>query len=167
MKIETPRLILRPMVADDAMPLLALFGDPAFMAAFDAPAFGLDDMRAWVERNLAHQGRHGFGLWTIVEKATGEVIGDCGFEVMDVEGETVAELGYDLRRDRWGCGYATEAARAASDHGRRVLRLDRIVSLVREGNVRSARVAERLGMRLDGTVERDGIRYRRYRRGSS
>ena len=158
--LRTPRLVLRPMRADDAGPLLALFGDPGFMAAFDdAQPFGVSEMRGWVERNLVHVRQHGFGLWTIVEAAGGEVIGDCGFEMIRFDGTTLPELGYDLRRDRWGHGLATEAASAALDHGHAVLGFARIVSLVRNGNRRSSRVAERIGMRRAEPVRRDGLRY--------
>ena len=162
MTIETPRLLLRPMRADDVAPMLGLFGDPRFMAAFDVAPFDEAQMRAWVERNLEHQRRHGFGLYTIVERSTGQVIGDCGFEVMELDGLAETELGYDLRPDRWGQGFAAEAASAAVGHARTVLGLRRLVSLVREGNGRSARVAERIGMTLEGTLVRNGVTYRVY-----
>ncbi len=160
--IETPRLVLRPMRSDDVDPMLALFGDPRFMAAFDAAPFDEAQTHAWVDRNLEHQECHGFGLYTIVERTTGEVIGDCGFEVMELEGVTETELGYDLRPDRWGQGLATEAASAAVAHAQAVLGVRRLVSLVREGNDRSARVAERIGMALERTTDRSGFTYRVY-----
>lgn len=160
--VETPRLLLRPMCSDDVEPMLALFGDPRFMAAFDASPFDEAQTRAWVERNLEHQERHGFGLFTIVERSTGEVIGDCGFEVMELEGMVETELGYDLRADRWGQGLATEAASAAIAFADSDLGLRRLVSLVREGNDQSARVAERIGMALERTLDRDGVTYRHY-----
>src|SRR5437762_3063453 len=62
--IETARLRLRPMTADDAGPLLAIFGDPRVMAAFDGELFDQAQMDRWVGRNLAHQAEHGYGLYS-------------------------------------------------------------------------------------------------------
>ena len=155
MRLETERLVLREMRADDAEPLLALFGDPRFMAAFDTAPFDRAAMDRWVARNLAHQREHGYGLFTIEEKATATVIGDCGLEVIDVG----AELGYDLRADRWGRGLATEAATAVRDLAVGTLALPRVVSLIRVGNAASRRVAEKIGMRLAEETTRSGVRY--------
>jgi ribosomal-protein-alanine N-acetyltransferase len=154
-RLETERLVLREMRADDAEPLLSLFGDPRFMAAFDTPPFDRAAMDRWVARNLAHQRKHGYGLFTIEEKATSTVIGDCGLELIDVG----AELGYDLRADRWGRGLATEAATAVRDLAIGALALPRVVSLIRVGNAASRRVAEKIGMRLAEETTRGSVRY--------
>jgi RimJ/RimL family protein N-acetyltransferase len=155
MRIETERLILREMRADDATSLLGVFGDPRVMAAFNSPPFDRAAMDRWVARNLAHQREHGFGLFTIVERQSGDVIGDCGLELMDIG----AELGYDLRADRWGRGLATEAATAVRDIAFGALEIDRLISLIRVGNVASRRVAEKVGMRHARDVERGAVRY--------
>ncbi len=155
MRLETERLVLREMRADDAGPLLALFGDPRFMASFDAAPFERAAMARWVARNLAHQREHGYGLFTIEEKESGTVIGDCGLELIDVG----AELGYDLRVDRWGRGFATEAATAVRDLAVGALALPRVVSLIRVGNGASRRVAEKIGMRLAEETRRGGVPY--------
>ena len=155
MRLETTRLVLREMRPEDAGPLLALFGDARFMAAFDAEPFDAAAMERWVARNLAHQRAHGYGLFTIEERASGEVIGDCGLELMDLG----AELGYDLRVDRWGRGLATEAARAVRDLAFGELALERVISLIRIGNAASRRVAEKVGMRLQSEAPRGDARY--------
>ena len=153
--LETPRLLLRPMRADDARELLAVFADPLVMAAFASPPFGPTEMDAWVARNLEHQVVHGYGLFTVVLKDTGAVIGDCGLEQMDIG----AELGYDLRSDQWNQGLATEAATAVRDYAFGTLGLPQLVSLIRVGNDASRRVAEKVGMRLKERSERHGIDY--------
>jgi RimJ/RimL family protein N-acetyltransferase len=154
-RLETQRLVLREMRAADADALLAVFGDPRVMAAFDSEPFDRAAMDRWVARNLAHQRQHGYGLFTIEEKASGLVIGDCGLEHIDLG----AELGYDLRADRWGAGLATEAACAVRDLACGELGLERIVSLIRVGNVASRRVAEKVGMQLADHTTRNGVRY--------
>ena len=161
-RIETERLILRLMRRDDAEALLPLFGDPVFIASFEATPFDLDEMEAWVERNLVHQAANGVGLYTVVLRSAGLVIGDCGLEWIDIDGEPVAELGYDIRRDHWGHGYATEAASAIRDHALHVLGLPRLVSLIQVGNAASMRVAEKIGMTNAGALNRYGNRYFRY-----
>jgi RimJ/RimL family protein N-acetyltransferase len=67
---------------------------------------------------------------------------------MELGGELVAELGYDLRSDHWGQGLATEAAAAVRDYAFDSLQLPRLVSLIRRSNRASQRVAEKIGMRL-------------------
>lgn len=159
--IETPRLLLRPMRLEDVDDLLRLFADPAVMAAFESDPFDRPRMERWVRRNLAHQARYGYGLFSIVLKADGTLLGDCGLEHLE-DGTGEVELGYDLRRDYWNRGLATEAAAAVRDHAFRVLELPRLISLIRQGNGASRRVAEKIGMRHEADVERDGRRYWRY-----
>lgn len=160
--LTTDRLVLRPMRSSDAGPLLAVFGDPAVMAAFGRGPFTPSEMEAWVTRNLDHQARHGSGLFTVVLRDSGEVIGDCGLERMELDGVSETELGYDLRSDHWRRGLATEAASAVRDHARGALRIGRMVSLVRTGNDASARVAEKIGMVPEREVVSGGVRYRLY-----
>jgi ribosomal-protein-alanine N-acetyltransferase len=156
--IETPRLLLRPMRSDDLDGLLTIFADPRVMAAFAAEPFDPSNMRTWIARNLAHQRRFGYGLFTVVLKSTGEIIGDCGLEHLTVD-ETEAELGYDLRSDLWNQGLASEAAAAVREHAQTTIGLRRVFSMIRVGNQASRRVAEKIGMILEATVERDGITY--------
>lgn len=157
--IETQRLILRPMRAEDTDPLLRVFGDPLVMASFGAEPFDRSQMREWVQRNLDHQVEHRYGLFTVILRQSGDVIGDCGLERMEIDGVPAAELGYDLQRDVWNRGLATEAAAAVRDYGFRTLHLPRLVSLIRQGNIASRRVAEKIGMHHLEAIDRSGIPY--------
>jgi RimJ/RimL family protein N-acetyltransferase len=87
----------------------------------------------------------------VVVAASGELIGDCGPAYREIEGERLPELGWDLRSDRWGHGYAAEAARGVLTHAKD-LGLRRLVSLIAPQNERSRGVARRLGMSLDHEV---------------
>lgn len=153
--IETSRLLLREMRAEDAGALLGIFGDPVVMDCFGVSPFGPDQMERWVDRNLEHQRVHGFGLFSVVRKSDGIVIGDCGLEVMEAE----VELGYDFRSDCWNLGYATEAACAVRDYAFGTLGLPRLISLIRAGNLASRRVAEKVGMSLEREEIRHGVSY--------
>ncbi len=157
--LETTRLLLRPMLPTDVEPLLAIFADPKVMAAFDAAPFDREQMTVWVQRNLDHQAEHGYGLFSVICKSNGELIGDCGLEHMNVDGVAAAELGYDFRKEYWNQGYATEAASAVRDHAFHVLQLPRLISLIRQHNVPSQRVAEKIGMRRRRELLRGETRY--------
>ena len=147
------------MQEDDVEALLRVFADPRVMASFGSAPFDRPQMERWVRRNLDHQERHGYGLFSVILRENGLLIGDCGLEHMEVGGEVQAELGYDLRSDYWGRGLATEAAGAVRDYALGVLEHRRLVSLIRRGNEASRRVAEKIGMRLEGELERDGQAY--------
>jgi RimJ/RimL family protein N-acetyltransferase len=146
------------MQADDLHGLLSVFADERVMAAFAARPFDALQMRAWIDRNLAHQRQYGYGLSTVILKSTGEIIGDCGLEHM-TDDVTEAELGYELRSDFWNLGLATEAAAAIRDHAFDTLGFRRLFSFVRVGNLASRRVAEKTGMTLEQTINRDGRPY--------
>jgi RimJ/RimL family protein N-acetyltransferase len=148
------------MVADDVEPLLGVFADPVVMASFGVEPFGRPQMERWVARNLEHQDRYGYGLFSVIRQSDGLLIGDCGLEVQDDAGDV--ELGYDLRSDCWGHGYATEAGAAVRDVAFGPLALPRLISLIRQGNERSRRVAEKIGMRHEADLDRYGERYWRY-----
>ena len=136
------------------------------MAAFERGPFGRDEMTRWVERNLAHQRRHGYGLFSVIHKAEGLIIGDCGLEHRDIQGRAEIELGYDFRSAYWRRGLATEAAIAVRDYAFENLKIERLVSLIRRGNAASRRVAEKVGMRREYGFgrERCGVCAIRYRK---
>ncbi len=161
--IQTERLILRPMEIIDIDAMLTIFTDPLVIASFGISPFSRTQMEQWVQCNLDHQQEFGYGLFSVILKSSGLLIGDCGLEQMNVKGETVAELGYDFRSDHWHHGYATEAAIVVRDFGFTELNLTKLVSLIRVGNHPSRRVAERVGMTLISEITRFGnIKYWEY-----
>jgi [ribosomal protein S5]-alanine N-acetyltransferase len=143
--LETPRLILRRHVMGDADALEAVLGDPVAMEFYPA-ALNRQGVEEWIGRNVERYEREGFGKWAMVIKSTGEVAGTCGCVLQEVEGRNEIEVGYNLRRDVWGNGYATEAARACTDYAFRELGAIRVISMIRPENLRSVRVAEKNGM---------------------
>ncbi len=161
--LETKRLTLRPMGITDIDGMLGIFTDPQVMASFGVPLFNREQVEEWVRRNLDHQDKHGYGLFSVIFKSNGLLIGDCGLEQRDIKGALVAELGYDFRSDYWHQGLATEAAKAVRDYAFQVLQLPRLISLIRVGNLPSKRVAERLGMTLISEFKSPyGVRYWSY-----
>ena len=161
-QIETPRLYLRLMHLSDIDDLLKIFGDLKVMASFNTVPFNREQMENWVQRNIEHQNSHGYGLFSVILKSEGILIGDCGLEHMEVEGDLAAELGYDFRSDYWNQGFATEAATSVRDYAFDVLNLAGLISLIRVGNEASKRVSEKIGMRFVNEFTKNEIHYWKY-----
>jgi [ribosomal protein S5]-alanine N-acetyltransferase len=149
--LETPRLLLREFTLADVDGLEKVLGDPIAMEFYPAP-FRTDEVRAWIERNMAGYQKEGFGLWAMMLKASGELIGDCGCWAQVVEGNKQIEVAYHVRRDHWGNGYATEAARSCMEYAFARLNVPRVISMIRPENYRSRRVAEKNGLVNEKTV---------------
>jgi RimJ/RimL family protein N-acetyltransferase len=165
--IETKRLILCKMTIDDLDDLLLIFSDPKVMASFGGILFDREKMRQWVQRNLDHQERYGYGLFSVILKESGELVGDCGLEHMEVDGSPEVEIGYDFLSSYWNRGLATEAAGAVRDFAFEQLGLERVVSLIRPDNLASIRVAEKIGMKREKECIRGGHVYYVYSQSKS
>jgi RimJ/RimL family protein N-acetyltransferase len=162
LNIETARLHLRLMRPSDLDELMNIFGDPKVMASFHTDPFSRTQMQHWLEGNLEHQTTYGYGLFSVVLKSEGVLIGDCGLEHMTVDGNQVTELGYDFRSDYWNRGFATEAATAVRDYAFDTLHLPGLISLIRIGNQASRRVSEKIGMHFVAEMRRNEIAYWKY-----
>jgi ribosomal-protein-alanine N-acetyltransferase len=137
--IETERLLIRPPDAGERAEMLALWFDPANERAM--PDATPEQVRAWAE-----------GVpWGVWERESGELVGDCSLH-FDT-GFSEWELSYGFRRDHWGRGYATEAARACIRYGFDELGIDKIVADVDPANTASARVLEKCGLEQVGTLD--------------
>ncbi len=147
--LDTPRLRLRRFESADAAVLSEILDDPevARWLFIGTPPRGVG--AAW--RNIAllvgHWQLRGYGQWAVVEKATGALVGRAG--LWYPEGWPGIEVGWLIRRSRWGNGFATEAARAALDWAWKTLDVDRIISVIQPENARSIRVAEKIGERFE------------------
>jgi len=144
----TARLLLRPMTDDDLDDMAALLGDPVVMAHYPRPRTRTE-AQAWIDRTRRSYRDHGFGLWVLVDRVTGEFVGDCGLTVQHVDGVDELEVGYHVRPDRQGEGLATEAALAARDFAREVLGATRLIAIIAPQNVASQRVASKIGLGVE------------------
>ena len=154
--LETIRLILRELALEDADGLARILSDPETMHYYPAP-YDRAGVEQWIARNRERYKKDGVGLWALLLKSTGELIGDCGITRQEVEGEYLYEIGYHLRGDCWGQGLATEAAIACRDWGFEHLKADRLISLIRPENLPSRHVAERNGMTMWKEVNWRGL----------
>jgi [ribosomal protein S5]-alanine N-acetyltransferase len=150
--LETPRLRLREFVPEDADALALILSDAETMRYYPV-LFDRAGVEEWIARNRRRYAANGHGLWAMILKPTllnsnEELIGDCGVTLQPVDGADELEVGYHLRRDHWGHGYATEAAQACRDRAFVNRNVEHVISLIRPENMPSRRVAERNGMTL-------------------
>jgi len=141
----TPRLTFRQMNTDDLDDMATLLGDPDVMRYYARPK-DRDEALAWIDWNQRLYRQEGFGLWLVTLRATGEFVGECGLTLQEIEGITEIEVGYHVRTDLQGHGYATEAAAACRDHARDVLNTKRLIAIIHPDNTPSQRVAEKTGL---------------------
>jgi RimJ/RimL family protein N-acetyltransferase len=147
-RLETPRLLLRPFAPGDAALVQAVYSDPEVMRyVATGPMEDFLLIERLLEDYMAHQRRHGFSFWAVIERSSGTLIGDAGL-YQTPAGEV--ELGYTLGAAWWGRGYATEAAGRWLSVAFGELGLDEVVALAEPANVASLRVLDKLGMRPDG-----------------
>jgi RimJ/RimL family protein N-acetyltransferase len=156
--IETERLLLRMPRAEDAPGLLEAFADPEAMRFIgDGSTADLAGAEEAVERWLKRWDAWGIGMFVVERTEDARVLGRAGFLRWDSEtweiGGPETELGWGLAREHWGHGYASEAALALRDWALDERGLTRLISLIQHGNVRSFRVAEKLGERYERDVE--------------
>lgn len=109
MILETERLYFREMNQADYDALCQILQDEETMYAYEG-AFADKEVQEWLDRQLSRYRRWGFGLWAVILKETGEMIGQCGLTMQPWKDEEVLEIGYLFRRQYWHKGYATEAA---------------------------------------------------------
>ena len=148
MKIETERLVLREMRAEDYDALYAVLADSDIMQHYPY-TFEEARVRGWIARNIERYKVFGFGLWAVCLKESGAMIGDCGLTLQSIDGETLPEIGYHIRRDCQRRGYAKEAAGAVRDWAFAHTAYPALYSYCRYGNVASFKTAEAIGMRFE------------------
>lgn len=154
--IETERLLLRRMTADDAAFMLEALNEPSFIRyVADRGVRTMADAANYIATKIAPSyEQFGFGFYTVVLKETGEPIGVCGL----VKRETMddVDIGYSLLDRFTGRGYACEAAQAVMEYGRGTLGLKRIVAFTAPDNHRSMKLMEKLGLRFEKMIQLPG-----------
>ena len=155
MVLQTERLILRRMEQSDFGALCRVLQDEKAMYAYEH-AFSDEEAENWVGRQLERYQTGGIGLWAVVQKETGVVIGQCGLtwqpvpETYSASGKAL-EIGYLFNRRYWHRGYALEAAAGCKKYALEVLKEPKICSIIRDNNTASIHVAERNGLKPAGS----------------
>ncbi len=153
MHLTTRRLLLREFVADDWTAVHTYQSDPLYLRYYAWNERTETDVQEFVQMFLDYQQeqpRTKFQL-AVILRSENKLIGNCGIRVNDLE-QREANIGYELDSRYWGQGYATEAARAILQFGFSGLGMRRIWAECIADNIKSGRVLEKLGMRLETRV---------------
>ena len=145
--LETQRLTLRELSQADYPALAAIMQDEQTMCAYEG-AFSDEETQVWLNKQFTRYQTDGFGLWAVILKDSGAMIGQAGITWQEVGGERVPEVGYLFNRAYWGNGYATEAAIACKEYAFEKLGFHEVYSIIRDSNIPSINVAIRNGMLL-------------------
>ncbi|MET8908040.1 GNAT family N-acetyltransferase [Micromonospora sp. NPDC004551] len=156
--LTSGRLVLREFTPDDVPLLTELDGDPAVMRYLTGgrptPADEIRD-RVLPAMLAAYRRPPGLGWWAAERRADGAFLGWFEFRPLRDGDPREVELGYRLRRDAWGAGYATEGARALVDHGFTALGVKRVVATTMAVNTGSRRVMAKAGLAYRRTFHQD------------
>lgn len=147
--LETDRLVLRELTIYDKEDLSLILQNNDVMYAYEH-AFSNDEVVAWLNNQLRRYKEDGFGLWAVILKDTGKLIGQCGLTIQKIADKEVVEIGYLFNKAYWHKGYATEAAKACKNYAFNALDIDEVYSIIRENNLPSINVAKRNGMTQKG-----------------
>lgn len=143
--LSTKRLILREMTDEDFDALMRVISDPENMAYYPKP-YDDEGVWRWIAWCKDCYRKYGFGLWAVVEKESGEMIGDCGVSMQFIDEAWRPEIGYHLRKDVHRQGIGKEMTRAVRDYFFTHYAYDEVYSYMDVDNVASYKTAEANGM---------------------
>jgi RimJ/RimL family protein N-acetyltransferase len=155
--LETPRLVFRHFAAADLPALAALYSDRDVRRYFPEGTLSLAETEVELDWHLA-RARAGdrLGLWAVVDRRSGVLVGRCGLIAWTIEGRPEVEVAYLIGKDHWRQGLGTEAACALVRHGFDANGFDRLIALIDKDNAASRRTAAKAGFRFERSVEVEG-----------
>jgi len=143
--IETNRLIIKEYTYEDISKLHVILSNPKTMSFWPSP-FTLAQTEIWINNNIKRYSELGFGRWAIILKETGELIGDCGMMLSELDGTQEHDLGYIIHYPYWHKGLAFEAAKACSNYAFNTLGIKRLCANMAFDHIASSTVAQKIGM---------------------
>ena len=136
MILETERLYLRKLETSDFADLCEILQNKNVMYAYEH-AFSDEEVHIWLNRQKQRYHDDGFGLWAVILKSSGKLIGQAGITFQKWGKRQVHEIGYLFNQDYWHKGYATETALACKKYAFQTLGLTEIYSIIRDNNTAS------------------------------
>ena len=146
--LETDRLFLREMDMTDYDSLYVILTDSNIMQHYPY-TFDEDKVKEWIERNMKRYRVDGFGLWSVCLKENGQIIGDCGLTLQNIDGDILPEIGYHICRKFQNKGFAKEAASAVRDWAFKNTEYLALYSCCKYTNIPSIKTAESIGMHFE------------------
>ena len=152
--LETKRLVLRHQVIEDLDDLWALYCNPNITKYIpDAPRSRAEAQEELEWHMHGHPNHPELGLWATIHKESGKFIGRSGLLPWTIDGQYDVEVAYTIAEEYWGQGLGSEAAQAILNYGFEELNLTRLICLIDPENIPSQRVAEKMGMKWEKTVD--------------
>ena len=148
--LTTERLYTRFLVLDDNKAWASFFEDKEAMQYF--PTFvtsNKEKVNPWIEKQLIRYKEKRYGLQALINKKTGEFIGQCGLLLQEIEGRQELEVAYYIFKKYWGQGYAPEASKAFIKYGFENKQATSIISIIDVRNIQSQRVADKNGLKRE------------------
>lgn len=146
---ESERLLFRKIVKSDFYHLCSILQDKEVMYAWEHE-FTDEEVKNWIDKNLNRYSNEGYSYFAVIEKYTYRFIGVIGplLEKIGV-GEQIG-IAYILNKRYWGKGFAVEGAKASMEYAFQHLGADKVIAQIRPNNLPSRKVAEKLGMTIEG-----------------
>jgi ribosomal-protein-alanine N-acetyltransferase len=166
-RLQTERLDYERIALADAADIDALLLDPRVMKTlwpWSAPP-SPEELRSGLESKIAHWERHGFGMWVMRDRMTGEFVGRGGLQYTDTLGVPAVEVGWAVVPERWGQGVATELALRSVEVAFGTLALRELIAFTLPDNIASRRVMEKAGFTYSRDIRHMGMPHALYRRG--
>ena len=160
--VESDRFYLREYQESDYQDLSEIYQDAENMVYFGAP---YDDkmMRRLMDWTFDNYQKYGFGFWAIIDKRSGEFIGDCGLSMQNIDGEWLPEIGYHIKMKYHNMGYASEAAQLVKEYIFKNYSFEALYGYTTEDNLPSIRVMIKNGMSFFKKYQKDNETYVVYR----
>lgn len=153
--LSTARLRLEPITEAHVDGLYALNSDPAVMRYITGKPDTRADTLAMIERIASRRREFGHSWWAFIDRLSGDMIGAGAVQYLERNPDNPLELAWRLRPDKWGQGYASEAARCIAAFAFDTLGAEMLCAVCQPDNRSSSRVMERLGM----AYQRDAVWY--------
>lgn len=151
--LQSERLMFRKIKNEDVQDLRAILQDLEVMYAWEH-AFTDQEVDEWIEENIRRYASDGFSYFAAIEKKSRRLVGVVGPLVETFDGNSSVGVGYILKKTEWQKGYAVEGAKACMEYAFVAMSAERVVAMIRPENAASRRVAEKIGMRIEGEFVR-------------
>lgn len=159
---KTSRLILRYFTLDDLDELTAILADAEVMQFSISGVRTRSQTEVFLSKMLSRYQKHNLGYYAVIDRQNRQLIGYCGLLVWHFEVYIEIEIAYRLAKAYWGKGRGTEAAIAVRNYARNILGIERLICLIQPENIRSIRVARKLGMHYEKNVFLQGLNVATY-----
>lgn len=148
-RITSERLNFREIIEEDFNLIHNILRDKEIMYAW-GHGFSEDETQEWIKKNIVRYKNEGYSYFFVTEKKSGNFIGVMGPLIENIDGKKNTGIAYILNKKYWGFGYATEGIKACIKYSFDILKANKVIAEIRPENINSCRVAERVGMKIEG-----------------